>query len=90
VNLSACAVRFDGCDVCVHDVAGIKADADDRAYAVIHAISILLGHGLVIALNSIRPSIVVTIQKFSRKKSKAFFYGACPWRIDTVAVSNAM
>jgi hypothetical protein len=41
VNLSACAVRFDGCDVCVHDVAGIKADADDRAYAVIHAISIV-------------------------------------------------
>jgi hypothetical protein len=43
VNLSARGVGFDGRDVCVHDVAGIKSDADERAYAVVHVISILLG-----------------------------------------------
>ena len=43
VNLSARGVGFDGRDVCVHDVAGIKSDAHERAYAVIHVSSILLG-----------------------------------------------
>ena len=38
MNLSARGVGFDGGNVCVHDVAGIKADADERTYAVIHIV----------------------------------------------------